>query len=138
MRLLIPLVICLLLTQCDGWRKKEFRKYILENGTEHYLKMDSYQNGRFYNTVEKAGKGVFFERMLDDGVGDHISAFAALASDSVVVIFDNKKKQVYTSNTVKAKPASRNILVDSAYTIENKELYRFTFTEEDYRLAEDL
>ena len=126
--------MCILLTGCDGWRKKNFRKYTLENGTQHELKINFYINSVFVKTNSIIGKGTVSEGISNDGVGRAMSPYDAFTADSIVVIFDDIKRQIYTVKVVK----NRNILVDLSYQVESDKLYRFTFTEEDYTTAEDL
>ncbi len=61
-------------------------------------------------------------------------------SDSIVVVYDTKKIQIYyLNNGFQSQPhIIKHVLNDDSYVIESNELYRYTFTEEDYENAEDL
>ena len=63
-------------------------------------------------------------------------------SDSIIVTFDNNRKQTYTNITtpdrVNISPTEGNILLNDAYEVISNELYEFTFTEEDYKNAADI
>ena len=124
---------------CDRQNERIKRKYVLENGTDKELKMDFYSNGFYEDTHDIIGPGIVTEGIADDGgMNNFLNPLSAYRTDSVIVIYDNEKQQIYYwDDGYKAiPPTSRNILSNDLYTIENNELYRFTFTEEDYENAE--
>ena len=125
---------------CECGRKVTNRKYVIENNTNHKIKIDFYQYNRFKLFKEKIGKGVIHEGMSNDGTGKMIAAFFAFRTDSLVIVFNDNKRQIYYMDPIfKSLPVSkRNILNDSSYTHESNKLYRYSFTEEDYNNAEDL
>jgi hypothetical protein len=117
------------------------RKYILENGTGREVKIDFYENGNLKVSDFLAGKGIISEGLSDDlGMGKSLSPTFYGFSDSIIVIFDSKKAQIYyLKNGLQSKPQiSSNILSNDSYVIESDKLYRYTFTEEDYENAEKL
>lgn len=115
------------------------RTYRLENGTFHEIKMEFYRYGIFQQTRHIIGDGVIFEGYSDNDTGSHLSAGGALGADSIIVVFDNEKKQIYHGDILTATPpTNRNILSEDAYEVINNELYRFTFTEADYEIAEEI
>ena len=148
MKTIIVLISTFLLHSCCcDYGKKKYRTYVIENGTERAIKMELYLRKRLKSTREIVGKGVLFEGRTDDGVGGHLGAPGALSSDSIVVVFDDERIQIYHRGNVNngiasgvgSKPkTNRNIYIDSVYTIVNDEYYRFTYTEEDYQNAEEL
>jgi hypothetical protein len=121
------------------------RIYILENGTEHSIRIDffEYSMYRYSNTIE--GKGILSTGKQSEFEGQgEISALQAFGADSVVIIFNNSKRQIFTyerqRNRFYSIPelTSNNILNDTTYIIENIESFRYIFTDEDYENAEDL
>jgi hypothetical protein len=132
MKVLSIIPIFLLFAQCDR-HERVIRTYVLENGTGYVLKFDSYIDGKVresYSLETNQERGFKYE----DSIGRTAQPYKVLESDSIIVVFDNKKQQVYK----RFDPKDRNIFDDAAYQVESKEVYRFTFTEEDYRLAKDL
>lgn len=71
-----------------------------------------------------------------------ITPLLALGADSIIVTYDNEKRQIYTrivqANYQNVNPKLRNILEDDSYSIVGEDDYIFTFTEEDYENAEKL
>ena len=115
------------------------RTYRIENGTSHEIKMELYSYDIFYETRHIIGEGLIFEGSVDNGTGSHLSAGGALGADSIIVVFDNEKKQTYHGDILTATPpTNRNILSEDAYEVISNELYRFTFTEADYENAEEI
>ena len=86
----------LLLGSCERRRKRADRKYVIQNNTNHQLKMDVYQYDIFRYSREKIGSGILHEDMSsDDGMGKMISAYDALKSDSIVIYFNDNKRLIY-------------------------------------------
>ncbi len=132
MKVLSFIPILFLFTHCDQ-HERVTRTYVLENATGYVLKFDSYIDGKVresYSLETGAVRGFKYE----DSIGKAAQPYKVLESDSIIVFFDNKKRQVYNQ----LAPTDRNIFDDAAYRVESKEVYRFTFTEEDYRNAKDL
>jgi hypothetical protein len=104
-----------------------------------------YTENRPVRSAFKKGEGLLKEGFADDGgQADNIDPITAFDSDSVVITFDNEKRQIYYLSIITfgfesvPKNQDRNIFDESTYLIENIELYRFIFTEEDYENAEKL
>ncbi len=133
----VCMVLCLL-QNCAS--EVTTRTYRLENGTSHEIKMEFYSFGIFQQTRHIIGEGLIFEGSTDNGAGSALSAGGALGADSIIVLFNNEKRQLYYSDdfVMAIPPTNRNILVGSDYEIINNELYLFTFTEEDYENAEEI
>lgn len=138
----MKIYLCVLLISvlsCDRQNDRVKRKYILENGMDKGLKIDFWLDGSYEDSAYIKGIGVVAEGIADDlGLSKPLNPTFYGGSDSIIVTYDNAKRQIYYWNDgFKAiPPTSRNILSNDVYTIENNELYRFTFTEEDYENAE--
>jgi len=140
------IAIFLVLFFCEGCdRNGDYvkRVYKVENSSGHEITVvaHSLNEGSIYWSRHILTNGVIWEGHSDNGLGREISASRALGkTDSVVVTFDNLKRQIYYFSNYGAASSPkvfRNIFIDSTYTIESNELYRFIFTEEDYNMAED-
>ncbi len=141
MKASIYIISLVLFCGCELGNKVKSRRYILENGTNREIKIDCYAYGIYQDTGFIRGTGVIIESITDDGgFGKALNPTFYGGSDSIIVTFDNKKRQLYyLDDGYKAIPnTSNNILNNDAYIIENDELYRFTFTEEDYENAEEI
>lgn|SRR5690606_1601808 len=142
---LFLIVTILFIQSCDMHDKRIKRKYIIENSTSREIKIDLYASNIFQKTTTKSGKGVIIEGSADDGgMNKRIDPFIAFDADSIVITFDNKKRQIYyysvTEYKLKGLPDNkmRNVFNESAYTIESEDLYRYIFIEEDYENAEEI
>ncbi|GAA0892882.1 hypothetical protein GCM10009122_25610 [Fulvivirga kasyanovii] len=137
----ICMVLCFL-QNCGTDRIDIIRRaYRLENGTSSEIKIEFYRYGIFKHTQHIIGEGLIFEGSMDNDGGAHLSAGGALGADSIIVVFDNQKKQIYYHGDIvvtATPPTDRNVLLNEAYEIINDELYRFTFTEADYENAEEI
>jgi hypothetical protein len=121
------------------------RHYILENKTNHVLEMDLYLSywpkGSEPSKYYVNGPGILRDGLSDNDAGHVISAFSALGADSVIVTYDGIKRQIYYASHFDGQLHSipevqKHLFVEESYEIESETLYRFTFTEEDYELAE--
>ena len=121
------------------------RHYILENNTNHVLEMDLYRHAwpegtePYKFTVN--GPGILHDGLSDNDAGHMISAYDALGADSVIVTYDGIKRQIYYVSHLDGllhsiPEVQKHLFVEESYEIESETLYRFTFTEEDYELAE--
>ena len=144
-RIVALLVISFMLQACGLNSPRIKRKYTLENGTNREIQIDFYTENRPVRSVFKKGEGLLKEGFADDGgQADNIDPITAFDSDSVVITFDNEKRQIYYLSIITfgfesvPKNQNRNIFDESTYMIENIELYRYIFTEEDYENAEKL
>lgn len=141
MKVLLGVVLfSFLFSCCECGNERTKRKYVLENGTTRHIKIDFYDLGRFSGSRAKTGQGIIIEEIADDGgMGKSLSPMYLGYSDSIIVYFDNDKRQIYyLNNGLQSQPivASRHILNEGAYIIKSNELYRFVFTEQDYNNAE--
>ena len=139
MKAFITLFFSLLILQsCDLQAPLIKRKYVLENGTERNVKVEFYSSAgvlQFSETIN--GKGTVLEKTTTNDNGDVLEPVAAFHwSDSAVATFNNEKRITYLFSQLGSVPPPRNILFNSSYVAESNELYRFTFTEEDYENAE--
>ena len=137
-RIIYLFVVAFFLQNCAG--NVERRQYVLENKTNHKITIHFYSHNRKLHSVTKNGAGNIYSVFMDDEKHG-INAPSAFSSDSLIVIYDDKKRQAYwvSRTTYETSPLSnRSPLNDSNYVIENKTLYRFDFTEEDYENAEEI
>ena len=136
--LAILIVQALLVQSCGLGEKKIRRRYVLENGTNREITVQMYWSGRFVTATSRTGSGQIIEGTVSDTKRYMLTALEAFDTDSAVVTIGDRR-QVYTyvaqTSPPRILPTMRNILVDSAYTVVNDNLYRFTFTEQDYRNA---
>lgn len=120
------------------------RKYVLENKTNKEITIELYINMVKFHSSSINQNGVLLERIVMGSRGKDPTAMWALASDSIIVTFDKKKKQIFTNisrsyyRNITPSDKTKNILFDDAYKVESNTLYRYTFTEEDYNNAADL
>ncbi len=74
---------------------------------------------------------VLYEESMATGVGPH----QVYNSDSLVVVFEELRQTYYSLST----ECKISLLCNDAYIIEeNGEVYRYTFTNEDYENAEPI
>ena len=139
--ILIAIAQALLLQSCGLGGKKLQRKYVLENGTNREITVQMYRNNSRYVTYARSGPGHIAEGMSNDGGGGQrrVSADDAFFNPDSAVVTIGDRRQVYRyieqGGPPLIIPTVRNILVDSAYTVVSDNLYRFTFTEQDYQNA---
>jgi len=131
----------LLLFSCVPEAGVERRNYILINNSGKELRIEFY----FYNIFKDSkivNKEGVLEMLAKESMGRGITPLLAFDADSIIVTYDNEKRQIYTrivqANYQNVNPKLRNILEDATYSIDSEGLYRFTFTEEDYEKAEKL
>ena len=119
---------------------KVIRTYRLVNGTNREVKIDIYERGIFWVSVDKKGNGVVYEGQSSNDAGSAISASGALIGDSIIVSYDNERSQTYYfDETINSIPDSdRNIFIDDHYEVISERLYEFTFTESDYEDAKEI
>ncbi len=133
------LLLCFLQNCGTDQIDKITRTYRLENGTEREIRMELYAFGLFLETHHIIGEGLIFEGTTDNDAGKNLSAGGALGADSIVVTFNNEKRQFYYGDILTSTPfTDRNILSDESYEVLSNELYRFVFTEEGYENAADI
>jgi hypothetical protein len=131
----------LLLSSCGLNADIERRNYKLINNSGKELRIEFY----FYN-IFKESKIVNNEGILEvrakEPMHVGITPLSAFDADSIIVTYENEKRQIYTGivreNWQNVNPKLRNILEDDSYSIDSEGNYIFTFTEEDYENAEKL
>lgn len=137
----LSITLILSTLSCDRNKDRINRIYVLENQTQHPITIDFYEYGKFQYTAGSDTPGVIGQGKSTNDAGSTLSANDALDADSAVVFFDTIKKQTYylENFTPKSSPSStHNVFIDEHYEIQNEELYRFRFTEEDYLTADSL
>ena len=136
------IMLSLSFSSCVREAGVEKRTYMLINNTSKDIEIELYSYGIYggSNTIDR--QGGLIEKFTKASMGKGVTAMSAFDADSIILTYENKKRQIYT-NIVKEKhqnvnPKLRNILEDASYTIESEERYRFSFTEEDYEIAEEI
>lgn len=136
-------IVCL--QACHGEIEK--RTYQLYNNTDRTIKISFFRTTLFFSDTPiqeytNEGESLIYEGNTFQGRGDSYSIEEALNADSIVVFFDNERIQRYHVvqgfEIFSTPPSERNIFSDESYEVINNNLYRFTFTEEDYENAEEL
>ncbi|QDH78080.1 hypothetical protein FKX85_03125 [Echinicola soli] len=99
-----------------------------------------YEFNKLYVSEYLDANGMIVERRMHNDHGVKFNPSNAFRADSVRVTFNSDKEQVYVNFSGKdwanIAPSERNILLEASYQIIDEEIYRFTFTEEDYQNAE--
>ena len=133
-RILIGFGICMIVVQLLSACVREQvveRSYELVNSTNHNIKISFYNKNKFIRIVELGKQEekwqIFYEKKMASGV----EPYWVFESDSVIVVFNDKKVNSFTIKN----SDRRNFLFNDAYTIEKKDLYRFSFIEEDFEKA---
>jgi hypothetical protein len=130
-----------LLFSCVPEAGVETRNYILINNSGKELRIEFYFYNIFKNSKIVNKEGVL-EMLTKESMGRGITPLLAFDADSIIVTYDNEKRQIYTeivqANYQNVNPKLRNILEDDNYSIDGEGNYIFTFTEGDYENAEKL
>jgi hypothetical protein len=131
----------LLLSSCGLNLDIEKRNYKLINTSGKELRIEFYLSNSFKYSKIVNNEGILEVRAKEpSNVG--IIPSSAFIADSIIVSYENEKRQIYTrisrENWQNVNPKLRNILEDDSYSIDSEGTYIFTFTEEDYQNAEKL
>jgi hypothetical protein len=131
----------LLLSSCGLNLDIEKRNYKLINNSGKELRIEFYLSNSFNYSKIVNNEGILEARAKEpSNVG--IIPSSAFIADSIIVSYENEKRQIYTrisrENWQNVNPKLRNILEDDSYSIDSEGTYIFTFTEEDYQNAEKL
>jgi|GEM_PF-861128 len=131
----------LLLSSCGLNLDIEKRNYKLINNSGIELRIEFYSSNSFKYSKIVNNEGILEARAKEpSNVG--IIPSSAFIADSIIVSYENEKRQIYTrisrENWQNVNPKLRNILEDDSYSIDSEGTYIFTFTEEDYQNAEKL
>jgi hypothetical protein len=131
----------LLLSSCGLNLDIEKRNYKLINNSGKELRIEFYLSNSFKYSKIVNNEGILEARAKEpSNVG--IIPSSAFIADSIIVSYENEKRQIYTrisrENWQNVNPKLRNILEDDSYSIDSEGTYIFTFTEEDYQNAEKL
>jgi hypothetical protein len=131
----------LLLSSCGLNLDIEKRNYKLINNSGKELRIEFYSSNSFKYSKIVNNEGILEARAKEpSNVG--IIPSSAFIADSIIVSYENEKRQIYTrisrENWQNVNPKLRNILEDDSYSIDSEGTYIFTFTEEDYQNAEKL
>ena len=131
----------LLLSSCGLNLDIEKRNYKLINNSGKELRIEFYSSNSFKYSKIVNNEGILEARAREpSNVG--IIPSSAFIADSIIVSYENEKRQIYTRISREfwqnVNPKLRNILEDDSYSIDSEGNYIFTFTEEDYENAEKL
>jgi hypothetical protein len=131
----------LLLSSCGLNLDIEKSNYKLINNSGKELRIEFYLSNSFKYSKIVNNEGILEARAKEpSNVG--IIPSSAFIADSIIVSYENEKRQIYTrisrENWQNVNPKLRNILEDDSYSIDSEGTYIFTFTEEDYQNAEKL
>jgi len=131
----------LLLSSCGLNLDIEKRNYKLINNSGKELRIEFYSSNSFKYSKIVNNEGILEARAKEpSNVG--IIPSSAFIADSIIVSYENEKRQIYTRISREfwqnVNPKLRNILEDDSYSIDSEGTYIFTFTEEDYENAEKL
>jgi 5-deoxy-D-glucuronate isomerase len=123
--------VCVLLLlsacECDQCEEETFE---IINETDHYIELITYYNPeRIRETyiLEKGGESIVFECESDRSC----SPSKVLLTDSVTVIFDNKRYWPHEKHPT-LNPANNNILREAHYENPREGYYVFRINEQDY------
>jgi hypothetical protein len=141
MRVILALIAFTMLFGCIDGGKKPSYLYVVKNETDHLLQIELFESGAIQKTFSSLGKGNIIEAKKLFGSGEDHTAWGALGCDSVVITFDNKKRQIYTYGIRRSyqfgstpENSARNILDNISYA-KNGTIYTFSFIEADYEKA---
>jgi hypothetical protein len=131
----------LLLSSCGLNLDIEKRNYKLINNSGKELRIEFYSSNSFKYSKIVNNEGILEARAREpSNVG--IIPSSAFIADSIIVSYENEKRQIYTRISREfwqnVNPKLRNILEDDSYSIDSEGTYIFSFTEEDYENAEKL
>lgn len=131
----------LLLSSCGLNLDIERRNYKLINNSGKEFRIEFYSNNMFKDSKIVNNEGILEVRAKED-TSSGITPKSAFNADSIIVTYENQKRQIYTrivqANYQNVNPKLRNILEDASYSIDGEGNYIFIFIEEDYENAEQL
>ncbi len=144
--LFILILVSIFLYGCPSDDNYNDRYYTMENQSNHSLLIKFYNKGNLLdfittNLSENGDqyKGSFTYDNLSDKFG--LPSRAYRSTDSIVIDFDNIKRQIYTIdflNRTFSEPINRNVYRHENYEDLGKDRFLFKITEEDYNNAEDI
>lgn len=106
---------------------------MLENATTHSIRIDFYEN-KVLAKDEMLSPGTLWQTHYEQDLASGVDAYVALKADSVAIYYNEAKVQHHTLFSSTAG----NILYNNSYQIVNENMYRYTFTEEDYLKADSI
>lgn len=114
------------------------RTYLIENKTDHKIKIDFFLRPvslrtpdlKLVRTVDLKEKDSSWKIDYEESKATGVDPFEVYEADSVQITFDDTKELSYAVGDT----SNRNLLFNTPYKVE-KDLYRYTFTEEDYLKA---
>ena len=149
MKKVIIILLAIIVSSCGVTELKMYqRQYSLKNESGQIVKL------KFYNQFNSELVYTSDISIVDNDVfnGDLVEFSQPISvdenyyvnttyrgSDSIVIIFNNARKSVYTINVngSYSTPINRNIFRHGNYESLGNDEFQFTFTSEDYENAED-
>lgn len=137
---------CFFLYGCPSDDGTSDRYYTIENKSDHLLVIKFHQDGNLleYLTTTLSQNGDHFtENTRFESGTDNFNGpyWAYRSSDSIVIEFDNIKRQIYTLDFINrtiSEPIDRNIFRHENYENITKDRFLFKITDEDYYNADDI
>ena len=143
--LFILVIISFFLLGCPTDDNRSDRYYTIENQSNYPLIMKFYRDGNIIDYMTTLSEnGDSFTRTLrysNDEDNFTLPYFAYRSADSIVIDFDDVKRQIYTLDFINktiSEPVDRNIYSHENYENLGKDRYLFKITEEDYNNADDI
>lgn len=143
--LILLIFVSFFLFGCPSDDNRGDRYYTIENQSNHPLILKFYNDNVYLdyfttslpNNGDKITKTTTYTFTTEN---IKIPMFA-FRSDSIVIEFDNAKRQIYTVdfiNKTLSEPIERNVFRHENYENLGKDRFLFKITEEDYNNAEDI
>ena len=142
----VLVIISFFLLGCPADDNMGDRYYTIENQSNHSLLIKFYRDGNIIDhmtTILSENSDTFTRtlRYTNDEDNFTLPYFAYRSADSIVIDFDDVKRQIYTldfNNKTLSEPIDRNIYRHENYENLGKDRFFFKVTEEDYNNAVDI
>jgi len=120
--------------------KTETLNYSIENKTDKTIQMDFYIDGTVALSKTQEGEGVIHSFSISDFRGNVLPRHELRNYDSIITLFDETKKHVFSFYHDNGTTASvdSNIYFIDAYEQLNTEDYLFCFDENYYNSADSI
>ena len=121
------------------------RTYELFNDTSHDISLHFYKRGNKLTNTENTllSEKMAFSKSTLNKRGEATAYEAFENPDSLIIVYDDiKYSKMIHDNFIPVSSTicgiDENLFLDDGYTIINRELFRYTFTEENYQNAKEL
>jgi hypothetical protein len=146
-KIIFILIASIFLFGCPSDSDFYTRYYSIENNSNHSLSIRFYINNvlieHLSTTFSNNGERYTGQSSYGD-IGIDVFSFPSSAydsSDSIVIDFDNLKRQIYTIDFINqtfSEPIERNIFRHENYEEIGNDRFLFKITEDDYNNADDI